>query len=81
MLDEATAAVDLETDALVQKTIRESFAASTILTIAHRLNTVVDYDKVMVLDKGTIAEFDSPTNLLADPQSIFHGMAKDAGII
>ena len=81
VLDEATAAVDLETDALVQKTIRAAFADATILTIAHRLNTVVDYDRVMVLDKGEIVEFDSPQNLLADPESHFHAMAKDAGMI
>ena len=81
VLDEATAAVDLETDALVQKTIRAAFADATILTIAHRLNTVVDYDRVMVLDKGKIVEFDSPQNLLADPESHFHAMAKDSGMI
>ena len=81
VLDEATAAVDLETDALVQKTIRESFSDSTILTIAHRLNTIVDYTRVMVLDKGTIAEFDTPQNLLNNPDSIFYAMAKDAGIV
>uniref|UniRef100_A0A1L8E4B5 ABC-type glutathione-S-conjugate transporter n=2 Tax=Nyssomyia neivai TaxID=330878 RepID=A0A1L8E4B5_9DIPT len=81
VLDEATAAVDLETDDLIQKTIRTEFSNCTILTIAHRLNTIMDSDKVIVLDKGQIAEFDSPANLLADPNSIFHSMAKSSGIL
>lgn len=81
VLDEATAAVDMETDELIQKTIREEFTDCTILTIAHRLNTVIDYDRIMVLDNGIIKEFDSPQNLLSNKQSIFHGMAKDAGLV
>ncbi|XP_073826057.1 multidrug-Resistance like Protein 1 isoform X6 [Musca autumnalis] len=81
ILDEATAAVDLETDDLIQKTIRSEFADCTILTIAHRLNTIMDSDKVIVLDKGEIAEFDSPTNLLNNSQSAFYSMAKDANLV
>ena len=81
MLDEATAAVDLETDSVIQKTIRESFVDVTILTIAHRINTVVDYDKVLVLDQGMVVEFDSPKNLLCNPHSKFYELAKDAGIV
>ncbi|BFZ19578.1 hypothetical protein BsWGS_22617 [Bradybaena similaris] len=81
VLDEATAAVDFETDELIQKTIRTEFKDSTVLTIAHRLNTILDYDRIMVLDKGKIKEFDSPSTLLADKSSIFHGMAKDAGLV
>lgn len=50
------------------------------MTIAHRLNTILDSDKVLVLDKGIIAEFDTPKNLLDDKHSVFYGMAKDAGI-
>ena len=80
ILDEATAAVDLETDDLIQATIRKEFKESTVLTIAHRLNTIMDYDRIMVLDKGTIAEFDSPGALLENRKSIFHSMAKDAGL-
>nr|ABS83557.1 ABCC/MRP-like protein [Mytilus californianus] len=81
VLDEATAAVDLETDDLIQTTIRTEFADCTILTIAHRLNTIMDYTRIMVLDCGQIREFDSPTNLLLDKNSIFYGMAKDAGLV
>ena len=64
ILDEATAAVDLETDDLIQATIRKEFAESSVLTIAHRLNTIMDYDKIMVLDKGELREFDKPSELL-----------------
>lgn len=81
ILDEATAACDVETDGLIQETIRKEFADCTILTIAHRLNTVMDYDRILVLDKGRIAEFDSVENLLANKESIFRSMAKDSGII
>ncbi|XP_019851872.1 PREDICTED: multidrug resistance-associated protein 1-like, partial [Amphimedon queenslandica] len=79
VLDEATAAVDLETDDLIQKTIRKEFAGCTVLTIAHRLNTIMDYDKIMVLDAGCISEFDSP-NVLLERRGLFYGMAKDAGL-
>ncbi|XP_023212655.1 multidrug resistance-associated protein 1-like [Centruroides sculpturatus] len=81
ILDEATAAIDLETDALIQTTIRTEFAGCTILTIAHRLNTIMDYDRVLVLDKGIIKEFDSPENLLQNKESLFYGMAKDARLV
>ncbi|KAJ8363811.1 hypothetical protein SKAU_G00126420 [Synaphobranchus kaupii] len=79
ILDEATAAIDLETDDLIQSTIRTQFEDCTVFTIAHRLNTILDYTRVLVLDKGQIAEFDTPTNLLAK-KGIFYGMAKDAGL-
>ena len=80
ILDEATAAVDLETDDLVQATIRQEFSECTVITIAHRLNTIMDSNRVMVLDQGKIAEFDSPDNLLANKETIFYSMAKNAGI-
>ncbi|XP_029783715.1 canalicular multispecific organic anion transporter 2 isoform X2 [Suricata suricatta] len=79
VLDEATAAIDLETDNFIQATIRTQFEGCTVLTIAHRLNTIMDYTRVLVLDKGTVAEFDSPTNLIA-ARGIFYGMARDAGL-
>ncbi|XP_053511819.1 ATP-binding cassette sub-family C member 3 isoform X4 [Artibeus jamaicensis] len=79
ILDEATAAVDLETDDLIQAAIRTQFENCTVLTIAHRLNTVMDHTRVLVLDKGTVAEFDSPASLIA-ARGIFYGMARDAGL-
>uniref|UniRef100_A0A2I3GMD5 ABC-type glutathione-S-conjugate transporter n=1 Tax=Nomascus leucogenys TaxID=61853 RepID=A0A2I3GMD5_NOMLE len=79
VLDEATAAIDLETENLIQSTIRTQFDTCTILTIAHRLNTIMDYTRVLVLDKGVVAEFDSPANLIA-ARGIFYGMARDAGL-
>lgn len=74
-------AVDVETDKLIQDTIQKEFQTCTIVTIAHRLNTIIEYDRILVLDNGKIAEFDSPTNLLADRKSIFYSMAKDAKLI
>ncbi|XP_020670742.3 ATP-binding cassette sub-family C member 3 isoform X1 [Pogona vitticeps] len=79
ILDEATAAIDLETDDLIQMTIRTQFEDCTVLTIAHRLNTIMDYTRVLVLDKGAIAEFDTPSRLIAS-RGVFYGMAKDAGL-
>ncbi|KAL7039873.1 hypothetical protein ACKWTF_000156 [Chironomus riparius] len=81
ILDEATAAIDFETDELIQKTIRSQFNDCTILTIAHRLNTIMDSDRIIVLDAGKVAEFDSPHALLEDRNSIFYGMAKNAGLV
>ncbi|XP_055375696.1 multidrug resistance-associated protein 1 isoform X7 [Condylostylus longicornis] len=81
ILDEATAAVDLETDDLIQKTIRSEFKDCTVLTIAHRLNTILDSDKVIVLDKGKVVEFASPGELLQNKKTIFYGMAKDANLV
>merc|ERR1712083_251464 len=81
ILDEATAAIDLETDDLIQATIRSEFFDCTVLTIAHRLNTILDSSRVLVLDAGKIAEFDSPEALLQNNQSLFYGMAKEAGLL
>uniref|UniRef100_A0A8C5CS71 Multidrug resistance-associated protein 5 n=1 Tax=Gadus morhua TaxID=8049 RepID=A0A8C5CS71_GADMO len=74
LLDEATAAIDGETDRLIQKTIRSSFDGCTTLVIAHRLNTVMSCQRVMVMDNGQILEFDSPTALLANESSRFRAM-------
>ncbi|XP_054612920.1 ATP-binding cassette sub-family C member 3 isoform X6 [Dunckerocampus dactyliophorus] len=80
ILDEATAAIDLETDDLIQSTIRTQFEDCTVFTIAHRLNTIMDYTRVLVLDKGQIAEFDTPASLISQ-RGLFYGMAKDAGLV
>ncbi|XP_069695544.1 multidrug resistance-associated protein 1 isoform X5 [Periplaneta americana] len=81
ILDEATAAVDLETDDLIQRTIRSEFKDCTVLTIAHRLNTIMDSNRVIVLDRGLLVEYDTPEGLLQNRASIFYGMAKDAGLV
>ena len=64
IMDEATANVDFKTDRLIQEVIRHKFRFSTVLTIAHRLNTIMDYDKVLVLDGGRVVEFDNPDVLI-----------------
>jgi ABC-type multidrug transport system fused ATPase/permease subunit len=79
ILDEATAAVDMETDELIQKTIREEFADRTILTIAHRIKTVMDSDKILVLDHGRVKEFAAPRELLREKTSLFYQLAEQAG--
>ncbi|GAB1603326.1 resistance-associated 1-like isoform X1, partial [Argonauta hians] len=81
VLDEATAAVDMETDDLIQKTIRSEFQNTTILTIAHRLNTILDYDKIMVLEHGKVKEFASPEILKKDKNSLFYSLLKDAKLV
>lgn len=81
VLDEATAAVDLETDDLIQATLREAFKDCTVLTIAHRLSTIMDYDKVIVMKQGQVAEYDEPKVLLSDPSTIFHSMCSDANLV
>ncbi|KAL8033738.1 hypothetical protein ABFX02_13G178200 [Erythranthe guttata] len=79
VLDEATAAVDVRTDALIQKTIREEFRSCTMLIIAHRLNTIIDCDKVLLLDAGQVVEFDSPETLLHRQESAFSKMVQSTG--
>ncbi|KAL0565394.1 hypothetical protein V5O48_016631 [Marasmius crinis-equi] len=79
VMDEATASVDYSTDELISKTIRQEFADSTILTIAHRLRTVIDYDRIMLLDQGRIVEFDQPGKLLAQTTSRFYALCKATG--
>ncbi|QQP32471.1 ATP-binding cassette sub-family C member 1 [Caligus rogercresseyi] len=81
ILDEATAAVDLETDDLIQKTIRSEFENSTVITIAHRLNTIMDYNKILVLKNGERAEYGTVSELLADKKSQFYSMCSEAGLV
>nr|XP_022908005.1 probable multidrug resistance-associated protein lethal(2)03659 [Onthophagus taurus] len=79
VLDEATANVDPQTDALIQTTIRKKFADCTVLTIAHRLHTVMDSDKVLVMDAGNMVEFDHPYILLGNEDGVLYGMVQKTG--
>ena len=74
-------ACDMETDDLIQQTIKDEFKDSTVLTVAHRLNTILDSTRVIVLDNGEIKEFDTPENLLKNKDSLFYSMAKDANLV
>lgn len=80
VLDEATAAVDVETDAMLQQTLRSPlFAHRTIITVAHRINTILDSDRVVVLDKGEVAEFGPPQELIAQKGN-FYSLVRQAGL-
>nr|UYV50462.1 YCF1 [Agaricus brasiliensis] len=82
VLDEATSAVDLDTDLAIQEIIRgPAFDKVTIFTIAHRLNTIMSSDRVLVMDAGAVAEFESPDNLLKDKNSRFYALASEAGLV
>jgi len=76
VMDEATASIDNTTDAQIQQMIRENFADATVLTIAHRLNTIMDSDRVLVMDDGEIAEFDAPGKLLQKDGGHFRAMVE-----
>lgn len=78
LLDEATSSVDLETDSEIQRTLREAFANCTVLTIAHRINTIMDSDKILVMKDGVAAEFASPKELLKDTNSLFSEIVRHA---
>ena len=79
LIDEATASIDFETDDLMQKVIKKQFADKTVLTIAHRINTVISSDRILVLNNGRIVEFDSPQRLLQNPDSVFARLYKESG--
>ncbi|PVV00736.1 hypothetical protein BB560_004870 [Smittium megazygosporum] len=78
ILDEATAAIDVETDRFVQEVIRSVFKDSTVITIAHRLNTIMDSDYILVLEKGQVAEFDNPQVLSNNKDSLFYQLIQQA---
>ncbi|EEC06752.1 multidrug resistance protein, putative [Ixodes scapularis] len=80
VLDEATASVDANTDMLVQQTLRDATSGCTVLTIAHRLHTVLSSDRVVVIDQGNVVEIGSPAELLNDTTSSFYAMAREAGV-
>lgn len=79
VLDEATANVDSETDKLIQQTIRRQFNNCTVITIAHRLNTIMDSDKVLVIDAGEIVEFDHPFELIQKHGGMFKRLLDETG--
>ncbi|KAG6864331.1 hypothetical protein C0991_010403 [Blastosporella zonata] len=80
ILDEATASVDLETDKKIQTTIQNSFRDQTLICIAHRLRTIIRYDRILVLDAGVIAEFDTPSNLFQRTDGFFRGLCEKSNI-
>eukprot|EP00064_Thunnus_orientalis_P009638 superscaffoldBa00001238_g9663 len=79
IIDEATANVDPRTDELIQKTIRDKFRECTVLTIAHRLNTIIDSDRILVLDSGSIQELDCPYTLLQNKEGALYKMVQQTG--
>eukprot|EP01129_Flabellula_baltica_P010726 TRINITY_DN4565_c0_g1_i1.p2 TRINITY_DN4565_c0_g1~~TRINITY_DN4565_c0_g1_i1.p2 ORF type:complete len:1293 (-),score=273.81 TRINITY_DN4565_c0_g1_i1:3881-7759(-) len=79
IMDEATASIDYSTDVLIQKTMRSAFKHSTVITIAHRLNTVIDSDKILFLERGQVMEFDTPYKLLKKPDGHFTKLVNEMG--
>lgn len=75
-IKKATANTDPKTDELIQTTIRNVFKNCTIITVAHRLNTIIDSDRILVLDAGEVKEFDTANNLLQDTSTIFYSMVE-----
>jgi len=80
ILDEATASVDLETDKKIQQTIQTEFKDRTLICIAHRLRTILNYDRILVLDSGNIAEFDTPLALFRKDDGIFRGLCENSSV-
>jgi ABC-type multidrug transport system fused ATPase/permease subunit len=78
VLDEATSAVDMDTDALIQRSIREEFGGSTLIVIAHRLSTIADFDRILVLSDGEVVEFGTPKQLWED-DGVFRSMCNESG--
>ena len=72
VMDEATANIDMNTEQIIQKALNLLLENSTVITVTHRIKTIINYDKILVLDAGEVKQFDSPTNLLKDENSLFH---------
>lgn len=70
-MDEATANIDVKTEEIIQTLIHEEFSSSTVLTIAHRLNTIIHSDRVLVLSHWSVLEYDDPQKLMSDQKSVF----------
>jgi ATP-binding cassette subfamily C (CFTR/MRP) protein 1 len=79
VLDEATASLDQDTDHFIQQTLRRAFAQCTIITIAHRLHSIIDSDRILAMATGRVVEFDKPTTLLEQPNSFFSKLVDQAG--
>lgn len=71
-MDEATANIDIRTEEKIQNAFKNIMVNSTILTVAHRIKTIINYDRILVMDNGKVAEFDTPSNLLKDQNTIFY---------
>jgi ABC-type multidrug transport system fused ATPase/permease subunit len=79
-MDEATANIDLKTEAIIQKAINTILSNSTVITIAHRIKTILHYDKILVLSNGEIAEFNTPKTLLDNESSMFYNLHKKSSL-
>lgn len=79
VMDEASSSLDMQTDNVIQRTIRDTLLTCTVITIAHRLQTVIDSDRVLVMEEGRLMEFDTPLNLLNDPKSHFYALVQATG--
>ena len=75
-MDEATSCMDMKTDNFIQQSLRTEFKNCTILTIAHRLHTIIDYDWILVLDQGRVMEFDKPSILVEKDDGLFKALWK-----
>ena len=78
MLDEATSSIDIKSEEIVQNALEKLFEDCTVITIAHRLNTIMNSDKILVLGNGQLLEYDSPKKLLENPDSEFTKMWKES---
>ncbi|KAL7712918.1 Canalicular multispecific organic anion transporter [Entamoeba marina] len=80
IMDEATASIDIQTDVLIQEMVRKNFTDCTVLTIAHRLHSIMDSNRVMVFDDGSLKEMDTPLNLIDQETTIFNNLVEQSGV-